>query len=291
MTKEIRKTKLLKNQFDIVGTLVESNLTEKQSADSGKTYIYGTIVIKSVINGREQLTEVNLFSNASTQEGKESKLFAAYAGLNEKIGQRVSVSGELDENLFYSQNANQVTSYNRLRGRFVNDARSNQVDKAEFEFAGYVARPLAERLDKDGNLIHQEITLAEANYKGELPTYVKFAVTDSNIASIMSTMYEKGLTVKVNGEISIVTEIDRVEEETAFGTPSVKEYTRTYRNFIITSGSRPAEKGAYTEAEISELDAAYKDNVREIELKSKETQAFGGTTKAKAVDSNKSSLI
>ena len=44
---------------------------------------------------------------------------------------------------------------------------------------------------------------------------------------------------KVWGQINSETIVDRREEESAFGEPAVKEYTRTVREWVITGTSKP----------------------------------------------------
>jgi len=258
------------NKITVTGELVETNLEIRQSKANGNDFISGNIVLKSIINNREQLTELQLYSSSVKKDGTPNKFFETYSSLENKIGKRFTVSGEIEEGRYYQDTTGQVISFNRNVGRFVNDARANEADQAKFEFAGYVVKPITERLNKDGELLFHEITFGQANYAGTKPILVKFVVTDPKIANAVQGLYEKGVTAKVSGDVSIVTEEREYTEDSAFGDPIVKTSVRTYRNFIITSGTQPAEMGAYSPEDIITLDSAYMDETAQLEAEARE---------------------
>lgn len=267
----MEERKLLKeNRVEIVGELMEYGLSIKKDREDNE-YISGQVIVKSIIKDNEYLIPIEFFSRAKKQDGTPNKLFESYVALENKVGERVSINGEIQENRWFSENSGQVSSYNRVAGRFINVPRKNQEDVADFSFAGYVVIPLTERTDKEGKLLFHEITIAESNYNGEFPIYVKFTIKDSNIASIMQDLYSKGDTVKVNGFYEVETSSREVEEETAFGDPIKKVYTSTFRNFVITSGTHPAENGAYSAELISELDKEYENRGLKIEEQARDT--------------------
>lgn len=268
------------NRVWITGELMDYGLEIKEDRE-GREYISGQIVVRSIIEDKEQLIPIDFFSRALTAAGAPNKLFASYVALENKIGKRISVQGEIQENRFFQEGSGQVISYNRVAGRFVNDARSNQEDRNDFTFSGYVAAPISERLNKDGEVIFHEITLAEANYSGEFPIYVKFTITNDRTAIAVADLYRKGLTVKVNGRYEIETSSNEVEEETAFGEPIKRVYTSTFRNFVIVSGTEPAEKGAYAPEDIALLDTAYAERGLDIESRARETVVADDTPTAK----------
>lgn len=263
-------SKVLKdNRIWITGELAEYDLSIKEDRE-GKTYISGQVIVKSIINEEENLIPIDFFSRREKQDGTPNKLFASYVAMENKVGKRVSIQGEIQENRFYQESSGQVISYNRVAGRFINDVRQNQEDRSDFTFSGYVVAPISERLDKDGKLIFHEITLAEVNYNGELPVYVKFTVKNPKTADTMADLYQKGNTVKINGVYEVETSSEEVTEETAFGEPVKRVYTSTFRNFVITSGYEPAEKGAYEPEAIIALDKAYAEKGLEIESSARE---------------------
>ena len=276
------------NLIKVTGELVEVNLETKQSQKNGNDFISGNIVVKSIINGREQLTEMQLYSSAVKKDGTPNKFFESYGQLESKIGKRITVTGEIEESRFYQPRDSQVVSFSRNAGKFINDARANELDQAKFEFAGYIVKTISERLNKDNEVLFHEITMAQANYNGSMPVVTKFTVTNPKIVSAIQSLYDKGITAKVTGDISIITEETEYTEETAFGEPIVKSSVRTYRNYVITSGTQPAEMGAYSPEDIIALESAYMEQTAKLEAEAKSnvdsgaTATVGNTTKPTA---------
>lgn len=274
-TKELVKV----NTFKIVGELVENNLEVKTSSKSGKDFISGKIVIKSLIDGRAQLTEVELFSNKFKQDGSSNKLFENYENLGAFMNKRIRVSGELGESRFFSSQNSQLVSSPVNRGRFIAAAETKDKDVAEFSFAGYVVKPLYERTGKDGNLINHEIVIAQANYDDSKPVYIKFSVDKDNRQAVraIQDLYDTGVTVSIRGNINVISEDVEVEEVTAFG-ESTRVYHNTYRSYMITTGSQPmTDRGVYSPQDIAKLTRAYDDEGRTIEGNTKSSVDSGKT--------------
>ena len=93
---------------------------------------------------------------------------------------------------------------------------------------------------------------------------------------------------KVWGKITSQTIVRRVEEESAFGEPAVKEYTRTSREWVITGTSKPdavyeigdSEKGITTE-DIKKAMADREVHLADVKRRQDEYQASknaGATT-------------
>lgn len=277
---EQQATKL--NTFTIVGELVENNLEVKTSSRDGKDYISGKIIIKSMIDGRPQLTEVELYANKFKQDGGSSKFFETYSNLNASLNKRIKVTGELSENRFFSTQSGQVISTTVNRGRFISAATTKDTDTATFTFAGYVVKSLYERNTKDGNLLSYEIIIAQSDYKDAKPICIKFSVDKDNTGAVnvIQQLYDKGLTVKVGGNISVVTEDVEVEETTAFGN-SVKTYHNTYKSYVITTGSQPiVDTGAYAPQDVIRLTKSYADDGLAIERAAKARAEGGQAPKA-----------
>jgi hypothetical protein len=267
------------NSFKIVGDLVEVNLDNKTSGRTGKDFISGKIVIKSLINGRQQLTEVELYSNKFKQDGTANKLFDTYANLGALLNKRVRVSGELGESRFFSTQNSQLVSTVVNRGRYVAAADTGEKDTVDFSFAGYIVKPLYEKNSKDGQLVAYEMLVAQANWNNTKPNLIKFTVAKENKTAIaaIQRLYEKGMTVSVRGNISIISEDVEVSEKTAFG-ESTRVYHNTYKNYLIQTGSQPLDKGAYSPQDILELTRAYDDDGIAIQNAAKGQVATGKTT-------------
>lgn len=287
--KEVAK----QNSFKLVGELVESNLETKTSGRSGKDFISGKIVIKSVLDGRQQLTEVELFSNKFKQDGTSNKLYETYANLGALLNKRVRVSGELGESRFFSTTNSQLVSTTINRGRYVAPADTGEKDTTDFSFAGYIIKPLYEKNSKDGDLLAYEMVMAQANWNNTKPTLIKFSVAKDNKAAVnaIQKLYEKGMTVSVRGIVSIVTEDVEVSEQTAFG-DSTRVYHNTYKNYLIKTGSQPLDKGLYTSQDILELNRAYEDDGLAIQTAAKGQTNSGKTvTAAPAAKTPRTSLL
>jgi hypothetical protein len=269
------------NSFKIVGDLVEVNLENKTSGRTGKDFISGKIVIKSLIDGRQQLTEVELYSNKFKQDGTGNKLFDTYANLGALLNKRVRVSGELGESRFFSTQNSQLVSTVVNRGRYVAAADTGEKDTTDFSFAGYIVKPLYEKNSKDGQLVAYEMLVAQANWNNTKPNLVKFTVAKENKTAVtaIQRLYEKGMTVSVRGNISIINEDVEVSEKTAFG-ESTRVYHNTYKNYLIQTGSQPLDKGAYSPQDILELTRAYDDDGIAIQNAAKGQATTGKTTTA-----------
>jgi hypothetical protein len=264
---------LNKNEVVVVGTLVENGLEIKES-QGGQTYITGNIAVKSVLDGEEQVFEFRLFSFQFKKGTTEvNGLFKTYASLDTKIGKRVKVIGGIEDNRFFQERTGQIVSFNFNAGRFIYDVTDKTPDSATFEFAGYVDKPIHEKTNKDGEVLHYEISLGQANYNGTKPVMVKFQVPATNRKAVtyMERNYEKGVTITVNGNLKVDVEKVTKEEEVAFGDPIVKEYINTFKAYQIVSGSEPIYgRNEYPASKIREFANIYEDEGIEIQNKAKD---------------------
>ena len=134
-----------KNSFNIVGTLKDAKIRGGVNAKNGQEYVSVNAVIESVIGGKTNEYEVEYFANKLTKDGKESQLFVNYSKMPDMIGKKISTSGELRENMFWSTKTNQISSSQRLSGRFVRLAADNTPDAGTFELGGFIARSISEK--------------------------------------------------------------------------------------------------------------------------------------------------
>jgi hypothetical protein len=263
--------KLIKNNIDLIGKLVNTRgLDEvKKATKDGSEFVSGSVTLDI---GKGQLLEVDVYSKKFTKEGQPSKLFTRYLELPEEISTNMRVGGvEFTENRFWGRN-DQITSVNKVAGRFFNIAKDTDEPQAKFTFAGYVFKPIYERLDREGKLLHYETILAQPNWNNTKPMLVKFAIDKNNSAVIngMEAQYVKGATVQVTGHIELETETRVVDKagDVAFGDSATEEYTNTYVKYVITGGNKPLEsdsEGSYKPDEIAKLMKAYDDEALLIE--------------------------
>jgi hypothetical protein len=291
--------KLMKNSVELVGKLVNTRgLDEvKKSNRDGSEFVSGSVTFDL---GKGQLLEVDVYSKKLTKDGQPSKLFSRYLELPSEIGQKMRVGGvEFTENRFWGRN-DQIASVNKIAGRFFNVAKDTDETQAKFTFAGYVFKPIYERLDREGTLLHYETIIAQPNWNGTKPLYVKFAIDKNNTAVVngMEAQYAKGATVQVTGHIELETEVRVVDKagDVAFGDSSTEEYTNTYTKYVITGGNKPLEigsEGAYKAEEIAMLSKAYDNEALEIEKTARNKSDSNQTsfTTKETVKSSRTKLI
>lgn len=258
-----------KNSIYITGTLVDiSGIREgtiQNGRNAGHQYIGGSVVMKCMLDGKENRIPVDFFTTDVTMEGSHSKLFDSYHDLKTKVGTRITwANAAFDEHRYVGRDG-AVVSTQRIKGRFYNAARSEAADEANFTLDGaFVARGLEEKKNKQGEVYQQELMLGQENYNGTSASLFKFNVeldAEEKIRSIR-TAYAPGDTVSVSGKIRYITESNTVtvdpKEDNLFGEPEVKTYTNTYAYYFIEHARKPLAKtdpDAYTLDDI----AAYKE--------------------------------
>lgn len=260
------------NKIYIVGTLTEVEL--RKGSKDGKDYVGGSCVITS--NG--QPIEVKFYSSLLKKDNTVNKKYQNIIDLEGMKGRRVTVNGELTSRAFYQVSAGQTITFNEINAGFFNLAKDTVEDVATFEFAGYVMRPLYERLNKEEQLIAYEMEIGQADYTGENLRAIRFTVDKDSpkIVSAIQSSYTKGATVSINGEIRYqVNEIEK-KEEVAFGEPIVKKFTNVIKTFLITGG-KPVimTEAAYTPAQINALELAHAEYLKSVEEDAKKQAQSG----------------
>lgn len=249
------------NRVQVIGTLAEVDTQTRTTAD-GRTYVSGKIVVKVNRNEVENLVEMRVFAFEKTKEGAISKLFTNYTGLEKLLFKRVNATGELREESFVRQDGT-LQKFNSINLKFINDARSTDVDCAKFDFSGFVTKAIYERRNKNDELLGYKLEVAQENYNGTSMQVIRFDIDakDTNIQSAVDTFYTVGSTVEFNGIISYITTTETRTEEQAFGDPIVKTFTRSDKAFTITGGKEaydPEDPSSYPMNEIQKLVEAYK---------------------------------
>ena len=277
------------NKVFVIGTLLQVK-DVRQGEKENIPWIAGTAVVES--GGSE--IEFKYYASAKTQEGKDNARYSNYSQLENKVGDRVKVNGELSGRVWFNDGQGQIINFNEVSAGFFNAPKPNETDVAKFEFIGFVTKPIHERMDKDGErLISYEIEIGQANYRQDNMQIIKFTVpvTSQNIYNAIAASYHKDLTVSISGEIvyEVVTE-ERVEE-VAFGDPIVKKFQNTRKSFNITGGKQPIfdEGIAYSKADIAKLQGAYNAYLAQVEQDAKNKGTVSNNTPAK--DSNANRLL
>lgn len=246
------------NDITITGTLVDASKLKtgifKRGNSIGKQYISGEVTVKCILDGTENLIPISLFSGEVTQEGKTSKLFESYSKLPSQIGQRFTFAGAALEEHRYVGQKGEVVRTQRIRGRFVNEAKAGEADCANFRLNGYVARGLEEKRNKNDEVYLNEIVIGQANYRGDNAQmfYLNLPLDAVEHKQALMRAYTPGVTVSVDGYIRYVTEQREIQAEATsdlFGTPMKKTVVNTYRYFYINHATQPLaanDPDAYT---------------------------------------------
>ena len=190
-----------KNDIFIIGTLVDVK-TDVRTTGDGKRYISGKVSIKAMLNNVENIIEASIFAMEKTKAGADNKMFKSYSTLESLIGKRVRVNGSLGEGGMPDESTGEIRHFNQVNAKFINAAYSTDTeDKATFEYAGFVTRPIYERRDKEDNLLGYRIEVAQANYSNTNLIVVRFDIDkdDVNKASVIEANYLAGATVEFSG--------------------------------------------------------------------------------------------
>lgn len=281
------------NKVFIVGTVVEVNTQVREG--NGKKYVNGKVVIKTTINDVENLIDCKVLAFEKTKSGEISKMFTNYCGLDGYLNKRVRVSAELAENFIPDQTNGTLKKFNQVNLKFINPAKSDDVDTATFEFNGFVVKPIYERKNKDDETIGYRIEIAQANYNNSNIQVIRFDVNaqDVNIVNAIEANYEAGATVEISGMLSSISTTETRTEEVAFGEPVVKTFVNTNRQYRITGGKEVIGEESpdyYPPEEIKQLVAAYKQADVERLAKAKEKEVGGEPETAPAQNSMASKI-
>jgi len=265
------------NRCYFCGTLVEvknqKEVVIKNGRNAGKNAISTTIIIKSVLGGEDNPTEVTTelssFAMEETKNGKPNPAYKQMKDIYNLVGKRVYTTASIEDNRFYSVRTNQLVPNNRFRFSFINEARADKADAATFEFSGFVKRPIEEKLDADNNLEKYVITLAQANYNKNNLIVAKFTIPKDNKKAVeyMEKQYTKYQTVSIQGvystKVKVIQKTD--DNDGGFGEPITKTYNNIVKDLVIVHGA-PVITGdtAYTESDIVTLAKAYNDKGQEL---------------------------
>lgn len=289
---------LRKNSFKIVGHLVSTDMKTGARKDNGAGYISGNAIVQSVIGGEKKEFEISFYANEQTQDKKVSKLYTSYSKMNDLVGKKVEITGELRENRYFSNNAKQLVSAQQLSGRFVRGVSETTEDDATFELGGFVVTELTERKNKEGEIYRYDLQLGQSNYAGNgMSMFVVSArPTDIDIINGLKNMYHAGDTVSVNGQLDWTVQVVTKEATASFGTGAVHSYTNRSRSFWVVGGSEvivKEEEGKYSSNVVRDLIASYK--AKDVELannaKKNDSGDDGDVEEKPAISARQTSLI
>lgn len=249
------------NKINLSGRIYEHKLEEKVTGETSKApgtpFISGTLDIATDDAG---LNIVQVHFTYVTEFTKKGSANATYKNLKKIIAENktiltvgkdaatmIKVDTALDLNDFYTNRDGEETlvSAKRCEGGFVSFVSSlpDEADRNRFEVdllingTRYVEADPERNIDKD----YLVVKGAVFNFRGDIKPVELVVKNEGGIKYFESLDASSTNLVftKVWGNINSTTIVRRVEEESAFGEPSVKEYTRNVREWVITGTSRP----------------------------------------------------
>lgn len=264
--------KQAENSVKIEGILSEIDLKTGTTTKNGRTieYIGGVIKVRvtQLLNGVETELDipVHMFANKLKNDGNPNP---AYASIERVMNEYVSIAaggleradrvritnGNIRMNEYYGQTGN-LNSYPRINASFITKLTDLTKYSPEATFSAvFVIGSMAYDTDKDGIEISNRFKI-----RGILPQYggivdvVDFLATSENVISAVSSYWNQGDTVKINGKLNFTSTTEEKMVEVDFGEPRMEKRTISVSELIITGGSQTPLEGdfAYDADEIKE---------------------------------------
>ena len=256
------------NIVKIEGILAETNLEEKKFLKDGKqTEAIGgsiTIRVEQKIGEKDVVSDVPvyMFATKLTKKGTANPAYeniknikdnyVSIAASDEAHADKVRITnGDIRMNEYYGRNGNLV-SFPRINASFVQRVRETEefLPKAEFTCTAVVLQQDYE-LDKDQNETGRYLLKTAIVQYGDRLDVVPFIVESKKAINYISSNWESGNTVRINGKLNFSFKVIREVKESAFGDPVVNERTISTSELIVTGGSDPIEgEGSYSSEDI-----------------------------------------
>lgn len=281
------------NSVKIEGILSEIDLKTGSYVKDGKTVenIGGSIKVRvnQVINGEKTELDIPvfMFSNKLTNKGTPNPAYASIervmneyasiAAVGIDKADRVRITGaNIRMNEYYGQNGN-LNSYPRINASFVTKITDMTKYAPEATFSAIFAiGSMGYETDKDGIEIPNRYKI-----RGIMPQYggivdvVDFLATTPNVIDAVSSYWEQGDTVKINGKLNFTSVTEEKEVAVDFGEPRIEKKTITVSELIITGGSQSPLEGdfAFDMDEIQTALEARQARLAELKEKAKAKEA------------------
>lgn len=286
------------NSVKIEGILSEIDLKTGTSTKNGKTseYIGGSIKVRvnQMLNGVNTDLDIPvfMFANKLKNDGNPNP---AYASIERVMNEYVSIAaggmdaadriritnGNIRMNEYYGQTGN-LNSYPRINASFVTKLTDLTKFSPEATFSVvFVIGSMGYDTDKDGVAIENRFKI-----RGILPQYgdavdvVDFYATSPNVISAVSSYWNQGDTVKINGKLNFTSTVEEKMVEVDFGEPRMERRTVSVSELIITGGSQTPLEGDFA-YDADEIKSALADRqARLAKAKEESKNKSKGTAKA-----------
>ena len=286
------------NSVKIEGILSEIDLEAGSYVKDGKTIekIGGSIKVRvtQVLNGKEIELDIPvfMFSNKLTNKGTPNPAYASIervmneyksiAAVGIDAADRVRITGaNIRMNEYYGQ-GDKLNSYPRINASFVTKITDMSKFAPEATFSAIFAiGNMGYETDKDGVQIPDRFKI-----RGIMPQYggsvdvIDFFATSPNVIDAVSSYWEQGDTVKINGKLNFSSKTEETVVQVDFGEPRIERKTISVSELIITGGSQTPLEGDFA-FDMDEIQSALEARqARLAELKAKQKAKEKGAPKS-----------
>lgn len=251
------------NSVKIEGILSEIDLEAGSYMKDNKTIekIGGSIKVRvnQMLNGVETELDipVYMFANKLTNKGTPNPAYASIervmneyksiAAVGIDAADRVRITGaNIRMNEYYGQ-GDKLNSYPRINASFVTKITDMSKFAPEATFSAIFAiGNMGYETDKDGVQIPDRFKI-----RGIMPQYggsvdvIDFFATSPNVIDAVSSYWEQGDTVKINGKLNFSSKTEETVVQVDFGEPRIERKTVSVSELIITGGSQTPLEGDF----------------------------------------------
>ena len=286
------------NSVKIEGILSEIDLEAGSYMKDNKTVekIGGSIKVRvnQMLNGVETELDipVYMFANKLTNKGTPNPAYASIervmneyksiAAVGIDAADRVRITGaNIRMNEYYGQ-GDKLNSYPRINASFVTKITDMSKFAPEATFSAIFAiGNMGYETDKDGVQIPDRFKI-----RGIMPQYggsvdvIDFFATSPNVIDAVSSYWEQGDTVKINGKLNFSSKTEETVVQVDFGEPRIERKTVSVSELIITGGSQTPLEGDFA-FDMDEIQSALEARqTRLAELKAKQKTKEKGAPKS-----------
>ena len=286
------------NSVKIEGILSEIDLETGSYIKDGKSIdkIGGSVKVRvtQTLNGEETELDipVYLFANKLTNKGAANPAYASIervmneyksiAAVGIDAADRVRITGaNIRMNEYYGQ-GDKLNSYPRINASFVTKITDMSKFAPEATFSAIFAiGNMGYETDKDGVQIPDRFKI-----RGIMPQYggsvdvIDFFATSPNVIDAVSSYWEQGDTVKINGKLNFSSKTEETVVQVDFGEPRIERKTVSVSELIITGGSQTPLEGDFA-FDMDEIQSALEARqARLAELKAKQKAKEKGAPKS-----------
>lgn len=297
------------NQTHIEGALYQHDLTLKVTSENSKNpgteFISGTIEIATDDAGINIVPVHFTYVTATTSRGTANATFNVLKNIIDRVYKTVMADGadnatmlRIDSaiglNEFYTDRngKEELVSVKRNEGGFVHVTPTIEPDESKrntFECDIIINNVIHVEGDEEkGTTDKATVKGVIFNFRNDLMP-VEFSVTNPKAMAYFEDLGASNsnpIFTKIKGRQISESIVRRVEEESAFGEPSIKEYKSTKKDFVITwAMAEPYvwdDETTITARELTEALAAREIALAEMKKRSDEYKASQGKTPVNA---------